>query len=81
MAGSPMSVLETAFKRKDDLFLANAAHMQGLINDLRQVTAAITEGGGVGSHGHFWHYQLGEKMHLVGLSTGMQTCRAIHRTH
>jgi 3-methylcrotonyl-CoA carboxylase beta subunit len=44
-----MSVLETAFKRKDDMFLANAAHMQGLVNDLRRVTAAIAEGGGARS--------------------------------
>lgn len=44
-----MSVLETAFKRKDDRFLANAAHMQRLVNDLRQVTAGIAEGGGVRS--------------------------------
>jgi len=41
-----MTVLETAFKQRDDAFHANAAHMQGLVDDLRQVTATIAEGGG-----------------------------------
>jgi 3-methylcrotonyl-CoA carboxylase beta subunit len=41
-----MTVLETAHKRKDDVFAANTAHMQGLVDDLRLVTATIAEGGG-----------------------------------
>ncbi|MEQ8249490.1 MAG: carboxyl transferase domain-containing protein [Alphaproteobacteria bacterium] len=41
-----MTVLRTAFKTKDDVFLANAAHMRGLVDDLRARTAKIAEGGG-----------------------------------
>jgi len=41
-----MKALETAFKRKDDAFRANAAHMQGLVDDLRRITSTVAEGGG-----------------------------------
>lgn len=41
-----MTVLQTAFKTKDDTFLANAAHMRGLTDDLRTLTTQIAEGGG-----------------------------------
>ena len=44
-----MTILGTVPKLKDSRFLANAAHMRGLVNDLRRVTAGITEGGGARS--------------------------------
>ncbi len=41
-----MGVIATMVRSTDDAFAANAAHNRALVDDLRQVTARIAEGGG-----------------------------------
>jgi len=44
-----MTVIQTVLKRKDETFVANDAHMRGLLEDLRGLTGKIAEGGGARS--------------------------------
>ena len=41
-----MSTIETKVNNRSDEFLANAAHMQGLVEDLEETVAAVRKGGG-----------------------------------
>ncbi|GAB3128224.1 carboxyl transferase domain-containing protein [Novispirillum itersonii] len=41
-----MTVLKSSINTRSEEFKTNAAHMQGLVDDLRQVVAAVKQGGG-----------------------------------
>ena len=41
-----MSTIETTVNNRSEEFLANAAHMQGLVEDLEETVAAVRKGGG-----------------------------------
>ena len=41
-----MNTIETKVNNRSEEFLANAAHMQGLVEDLEETVAAVRKGGG-----------------------------------